>query len=116
MPKLTNESLRQIDASRLGHPASGQTNRIGSSKTLMTCFIQINGKMFSKGTEQSSWTNMLAFHDKIINKQFESLETCRVGNQWSDVRDFKTENELGNLSLVNMNFASGVIWGGKYFN
>ena len=59
---------------------------------------------------------MFAFHDKIIHKQYKSLETCRVGNQWSDVREFKVETELENLTLVNMNFASGVVWGGIFFN
>ena len=32
MAELTNESRRQIDASRLVHPALGHTNSIGSSK------------------------------------------------------------------------------------
>ena len=47
---------------------------------------------------------MLAFHDENIHKQRQLLETCRVGNQWSDVslKPKKSQETLVNMIVVSV--------------
>ena len=65
--------------------------------------------MISKETEKTPWTPMLAFHYKIFINNVYRLRLVTWANN-DLTREFKTEKEPGNLTMVNMTPVSVAVW------